>query len=111
MPPTSGSPWSPYRPEADDPWDLRKVAHLHRRAGFGATRAELARDLDAGPAASVDRLLSPHVSTAERDSAEAIIRTAASTGDIDLLKVGWLNRIVRGSDPLREKMTLFWHNH
>ena len=39
------SPWSSYEPGPADPWDLRKVAHLHRRAGFGATRAELLRDL------------------------------------------------------------------
>ena len=51
---TTESPWAPFEPTPDDPWDLRKVAHLHRRAGFGATRAELLRDLAAGPEASVD---------------------------------------------------------
>ena len=39
--PLSTQPWAPYRPEPGDPWDLRKVAHLHRRAGFAATWAEL----------------------------------------------------------------------
>src|SRR3954452_10231939 len=112
MPPTSGSPWSPYRPEADDPWDLRKGAHLHRRAGFGATRAELIRDRDAGPAASVDRLLSPpETPTDEREAAEGLRATARTKGGIDLLKAAWLNRILHGSDPLREKLTLFWHGH
>lgn len=105
------SPWAPYVPSADHPWDLRKAAHLHRRAGCSATRGDLLRDLDAGPAASVDRLLSPRVSTEERDAADAVHQAAASTGDVDLLKAGWLNRIVHGSDPLREKTTLFWHNH
>jgi hypothetical protein len=56
---TDVPPWARYEPSAADPWDLRKVAHLHRRAGFSATRAELLRDLTAGPAASVERLLSP----------------------------------------------------
>ena len=41
----TASPWSRYEPTPDDPWDVRKVAHLHRRAGFGATRAELLRDV------------------------------------------------------------------
>src|SRR4051812_26467824 len=112
MPPLTRSPWARYEPSADDPWDLRKVAHLHRRAGFGATRAELLRDLKAGPVASVDRLLSPpEASTAEREVAEALRATARTKGDIDLLKAGWLNRILYGSDPLREKLTLFWHGH
>ena len=57
--PTTDSPWARYEPRPDDPWDLRKVAHLHRRAGFGATRAELLRDLAAGPEASVERLFHP----------------------------------------------------
>ena len=33
--------WEPYRPTADNPWDLPKVGHLYRRAAFGATWAEL----------------------------------------------------------------------
>jgi hypothetical protein len=56
---TTSSPWARYEPKPDDPWDLRKVAHLHRRAGFSATRAELLRDVDAGPEASVERLFRP----------------------------------------------------
>src|SRR5579864_3958632 len=110
MPRTSDSPWAAYEPTAGDPWDLRKVAHLHRRAGFGATRAELLRDLKAGPVASVDRLVTPpEIPTAEREAAEGLRATARNRGDIELLKAAWLNRIVRGSDPLREKLTLFWH--
>ena len=61
---TTASPWARYEPTPDDPWDLRKVAHLHRRAGFGATRAELLRDLAAGPEASVERLFQPPRSAA-----------------------------------------------
>lgn len=112
MPLLSPSPWARYEPSSDDPWDLRKVAHLHRRAGFGATRAELYRDRDAGPGASVDRLLSPAEASAdEREAAEGLRATARTTSNIDLLKVAWLNRILHGSDPLREKLTLFWHGH
>jgi uncharacterized protein (DUF1800 family) len=106
------SPWSRYEPNAGDPWDLRKVAHLHRRAGFGATRAELLRDLAAGPEASVDRLLAPpETPTDEREAIEGLRATAQTTGNIDLLKAAWLNRILHGADPLREKLTLFWHGH
>ena len=58
-------PWAPYRPTDKDPWDAAKVAHLHRRAGFGATWADLTRDLKDGPAASVDRYLRPRTLTAD----------------------------------------------
>ena len=45
--------WAAYSPDAQAPWDLRRVVHLHRRAGFGATWDELRRDLNDGPEASV----------------------------------------------------------
>ena len=38
-------------------------------------------------------------------------QTARSSANLDLLKVCWLNRILQGPDPLREKLTLFWHGH
>ena len=33
--------WDRYEPTAEAPWDLRRVVHLHRRAGLGATWGEL----------------------------------------------------------------------
>jgi uncharacterized protein (DUF1800 family) len=107
-------PWAPYTPGPGEPWDLGRVAHLHRRAGFGATRAELERDLAAGPAASVERLLDPPEPTSEEREAVAGlcdgIRNVAYFR-LERLKAFWLYRIAFGHDPLREKMTLFWHGH
>ena len=105
---TNPSPWARYAPKPDDPWDLRKVAHLHRRAGFGAPWAELLRDQEAGPDASVDRLFRPPRPGAEEIEALEAMRRHASP---DLLKVCWLHRILYWPDPLREKLTLFWHGH
>ena len=56
--PDPTSPWAPYSPTKEAPWDLRRVVHLHRRAGFAATWGEIQRDLKDGPAASIDRVLS-----------------------------------------------------
>ncbi len=105
-------PWSRYEPTPEDPWDLRKVAHLHRRAGFGPTRAELLRDVAAGPEASVERLFQPpKLPPEEAEAIDGLRQTARSSSNLDLLKVCWLNRILHGPDPLREKLTLFWHGH
>ena len=105
-------PWTPYEPSANDPWDLRKVAHLHRRAGFGATWAELQRDLKDGPAASVDRLLKPRqMTTDERAVLDGLRDGVLKSGDNERLKAWWLYRILFDPDPLREKLTLFWHGH
>jgi uncharacterized protein (DUF1800 family) len=107
-------PWAPYQPAADNPWDLRKVAHLHRRAGFGATWAELQRDLTAGPAKGVDRLLDPRAERGEEQDVLAGLRHGVLTSsgtEVERLKAYWLYRILFHPDVLHEKMTLFWHNH
>jgi uncharacterized protein (DUF1800 family) len=104
--------WAPYLPTPDDPWDLRKVAHLHRRAGFGATRAELARDLAAGPAESVGRFLDPpDFSEEERAVREGLRAGALGSSDPRRLRAYWLYRMLFGGDPLRERLTLIWHGH
>jgi uncharacterized protein (DUF1800 family) len=107
-----GDPWAAYEPTSADPWDLRKVAHLHRRADFGATWAELDRDLKAGPAASVERLLQPRPLTAQETVILGSLREGVlDSRDGERLKAWWLYRILYGPDPLREKLTLFWHGH
>ncbi len=76
-----GGYWAPYRPTPESPWDLRRVVHLHRRAGFAATGEELRRDLEDGPEASVDRLLAgrmlPAGAAAEFERASTAIAEAA----------------------------------
>ena len=49
--------WAAYKPSDEAPWDLRRVVHLHRRAAFAGTWAELQRDLKDGPERAIDRLL------------------------------------------------------
>jgi uncharacterized protein (DUF1800 family) len=105
-------PWAPYEPSTQDPWDLRKVAHLHRRAGFGATWDELQRDLRAGLTASVNRLLDPPaVAASETQALDSLREGVLSSNELRRLKAWWLYRMMFHPDPLREKMTLFWHGH
>src|SRR5437660_211712 len=104
--------WGTFEPSAADPWDLRKVAHLHRRAGFGATWTELQRDLKEGPTASIERFLKPRPPTDEEQQVlESLKQGVIDSRDAERLKAWWLYRILYDPDPLREKMTLFWHSH
>ena len=104
--------WAAFMPTPDDPWDRRKVAHLHRRAGFGATRAELERDVAAGPAESVERFLNPpDPSEEERAVWDGLRAGALSSSEPKRLPAYWLYRMLFGGDPLRERLTLFWHSH
>ena len=49
--------------------------------------------------------------TEEAEAIDGLRQTARTSSNLDLLKVCWLNRILHGPDPLREKLTLFWHGH
>jgi uncharacterized protein (DUF1800 family) len=110
--PLAETPWEAYRPTPQDPWDLRKVAHLHRRAGFGATWAKLQRNLKDGPDAGVERLLKPRAMSAdEKLILDSLRQGVLESNDADRLKAWWLYRIQYDPDTLREKLTLFWHGH
>ena len=86
-------PWAAYEPTREDLWDLRKVAHLHRRAAFGATRAELRRDIEAGPSRSIDRLLKPPRPSARERALQDGQRDAVTlSGEPQRLKAWWLYR-------------------
>jgi uncharacterized protein (DUF1800 family) len=68
--------------------------------------------LKEGPAASVDRFLKPRPSTEEElQVLESLKQGLLDSGDPERLKAWWLYRILYDSDPLREKMTLFWNSH
>jgi uncharacterized protein (DUF1800 family) len=110
--------WSRYEPTKDEPWDLARVAHLHRRAGFQAPWAALERDLTDGPEAAIDRLMNGLPETVEGHKAAAFeaehdtMAARAAAGDgVDRLRSVWLHRLLLTPHPLRERMTIFWHNH
>ena len=87
------------------------VAHLLRRAGFGASTAEVAA-LAAQPwDTTVDQLLD--FSGAPPDVQPAFL-TDASQADWQRevsLQQWWLDRMATSPTPLQEKLTLFWHGH
>lgn len=110
--------WSPYEPSAADPWDRARVAHLHRRAGFTASWPVLERDLREGPRASIDRLLAGEPTSADGTPAkefdllcDGMARGLGANGDLARAQGVWLYRMIFTPHPLRERMTLFWHNH
>jgi uncharacterized protein (DUF1800 family) len=108
--------WATYAPDDEMPWNLQRVVHLHRRAGFAATWSEIQRDLKDGPKISIDRLLSGKTRSQfvpqDFDRVAALLADAAvSAGEPARLKAWWVYRMLFGPDPLGERLTLMWHNH
>jgi uncharacterized protein (DUF1800 family) len=87
------------------------ITHLLRRAGFGATPAELKRALAQGYERTVEDLLDvAHVQESPVLAEDILYRylpdaAAESRGPEPFL----IFRMVNTRQPLREKMALFWH--
>ncbi len=86
----------------------QQIAHLLRRAGFGAAPGEIETYSALGLSGAVDRLLNfQHIPNTVMDQ-----RIATASFDFssvqDTLR-WWLARMVYSAHPLEEKMTLFWH--
>jgi uncharacterized protein (DUF1800 family) len=106
--------WDAYKPTPENAWDLRKVGHLYRRAGFGATHAELEAGVAGGHDKTIERILAGSPETDEFARASDYMSSARSMpadAPQRRLSAWWLHRMLKTADPLREKMTLFWHNH
>jgi uncharacterized protein (DUF1800 family) len=90
-----------------------QVAHLLRRAGFGATESELDTYSQLGFAGAVDRLLTPE-QVDDSSTDQLLAPLSGDLGDpkkLEAAKFWWVNRMLYTQRPLQEKMVLFWHNH
>jgi uncharacterized protein (DUF1800 family) len=104
--------WERYQPSPKSPWNLQKVGHLYRRAGFGANWEELEAGLRAGPDIVIQSLLSGSPNQASLDEqTRPMAQTIAKANNGAQARAWWLYRMLYSRHPLREKMTLFWHNH
>lgn len=92
--------------------DTRNLAHLLRRAGFGARPAEWTAYSNLGLAGTTHLLLHPE---AVADPFPALLSEVQGDyvdfDSLDSIKKWWLYRMSHTPRPLEEKMTLFWHGH
>ena len=114
-------------------WNAERAEHLWNRAGFGAGSAAIERSLALGAEGSVDELLRVEgwieqpfyarkradgdlmkfvrgLPAGERDQRMDELRREDDAQADDFLD-WWVGRMLSGSEPLRERMVLFWHGH
>ncbi len=92
-----------------------KMAHLWRRAAFGARPDEINNYLKQGFEATVDQLVNWENVT-EDPSVPAQPTTQGGGFDVQLLDIPnisgwWLTVMIKTKRQLRERMVLFWHDH
>lgn len=103
--------WQSWQPE-DREWSAKWAAHLFRRAGFGASPDEIERAVKEGYAATLERFLQGSAETAQREAMLADLgEELARDDEPEKLRGWWLYAMLHSGHPLREKLTLFWHNH
>lgn len=115
------------------PWNRNAVKHLLRRTLFGAKRADINFFQSLGLNASVNQLLDdstplPSPPLKEYNSSAAAVpdttvvagqtwvNNVNNDGTVSALrrasfKKWWVGNMIQQERTLREKMTLFWHNH
>lgn len=88
-----------------------RAAHLLRRAGFGATSAQLDQYAAMTSTTMTESVL--NYQQASNAALEAQLPTLDLTSDkgpnAGAIQAWWLQRMVQTARPLEEKMTLFWH--
>lgn len=115
------------------PWDFERAAHLLRRATFGVKKAQVDQLLSLGSAqAAVDFVLNlpstqpdppvnnynnPDYTDPSVASGETWVNAYPDFANgneayrVESWRGWWLNLMIDGEANIREKMTLFWHNH
>jgi hypothetical protein len=101
--------WKSWMPTADEPWDRKRAAHLFRRGAFGARPAELEQAVTAGFPKTLEKLLRGDPDAV--DLSELLRVTGDFFDEPANIRTWWLYAMINGGHPLREKLTLFWHNH
>jgi len=108
--------WKPYKPNDSLPWNFDRAKHLLRRATLGPTWSELQRAVEEGPGKTLERIFAADCRIeglrADFDEMSQVIGDAAAGSNSgDRLKAWWFFHMLFTPDPLRERMTLLWHNH
>jgi uncharacterized protein (DUF1800 family) len=90
---------------------IELLAHLLRRAGFGATPDEIERAASLGYEATLEELLHPErVEESPALAEDLLYRYYPDTAAEHRNPAGyWAYRMVNTRRPLQEKMALFWH--
>ena len=90
--------------------DMALMAHLLRRAGFGATRGELDEYAAKGYEATLDELLDfDEPQTMSDYLVRRYHHEYSAMMDVKSPQAVWLYRMISTTAPLQEKVALFWH--
>lgn len=113
----------PYVPSPQQPWDLRRISHLLRRATFFPSWSELKSHEGKTPDELVELLLAPvsdppapgswvnEIFDRPTTQEERTQYESRNKSLMDVLRFWWADLMVQSGMNVHEKMILFWHGH
>ena len=107
----------PFLPTNTNPWDVQKVLHLYRRAGFGASIATINTALQRTPTEIVNQLVDEAINKKPTAAPEWANWTDEEFDNSDqqpfAYRRDWKKQFVKDltTNNLRDRLTLFWMNH
>ncbi len=91
--------------------DVAVMAHLLRRAGFGATRDQIDQYVARGYEETVEDLLNPsHGQPEDQDLMDRYFIASVEARSVGHADPQWSWRLATSKKPLEEKIALFWHS-
>ncbi len=91
--------------------DVAVMAHLLRRAGFGATRDQIDQYVARGYEETVEDLLNPVAARPEdQDLMDRYFIASVEARSVGHADPQWSWRLATTTKPLEEKIALFWHS-
>ena len=119
-----------WQPTTDNPWDVSAINHLYHRLGFSGTYEEIQAGLQSTPSEIITSLMDDYLVTDQMpvppDGWQEWLVIPPYTGtdhviyqqESDLyhtaktdIRCQWTVMMTQPQIQLREKLTLFWHNH
>lgn len=109
---------APFVPSAEQPWDKKRVQHLYRRVGFGASPEQLDTAFDFSPPDLANYILDQAFNAPLVDAPEWAYWTYqdfVNNGfeEIFPFSIEWMQNLLQRAvdNGPRERLTLFWHDH
>lgn len=119
-----------WEPDTNNPWDAQAVQHLYSRIGFGATKQDIKSALMLTPSELIEFLMDDTLLTSDMPKlpegwerwlwcvpyrgsdlptlhAEDMLQHDGKTD----IRIWWMQLMTESRIQVREKLTLFWHNH
>jgi uncharacterized protein (DUF1800 family) len=108
----------PYTPSPEKPWDKQRAGYLLRRTMFGATRADIDFALTQTPSDMVDLLFANTTPPSPPGSwvndeywYDNSNNDRTNVERMSELRDWWTGLMLNQDRSIREKLTLFWHDH